>query len=116
VGNAVTTSLPDHLATSGFEVGLGAFDPGEDVVGVLDQEECGVGQPDTTAVLLDQAGVGLAFELRDLLRHRRGGDVERGRGRAHRTVGRDRAQSSQAVEVEHEAMLKQISPRIVACP
>lgn len=59
--------LADHRALVCLQVGLRAFDQGEDAVGVGDQELGGVGQADAAAVALEELLAGLAFQLGQLL-------------------------------------------------
>ena len=65
------------------------------------EQAAGVGEAHAAAVPLEQRLAGLALELGQLLRHRRGRDVQGLGGGDDRAVGRHGMQGAQAIEVQH---------------
>ena len=81
------------------ELGFGLFEHGHGAPGVRHQLRRGVGQPDAAAILLEQLLADFELELGQLLRHRRGGDVECFRRGIDRALGRYGVQRAQPFEV-----------------
>ena len=88
------------------ELGLGERGALEQRLGVPDQHERRVGQPQPAAGLLEQRHAGLPLEHRELLRDRRRGELQRVGDRRHRPSLVQLAEQAEAAEIQHdEAML-----------
>ncbi len=83
------------------EVGLGQRGALEQRAGVLDEHQRRVGQAHAAAGPLEQPHAGLALEHRELLRDRRGRELERVGDRGDRPALVQLAQQPEAAEVEH---------------
>jgi hypothetical protein len=93
--------LADHLVAQPVEVEPGGGDAGEDLRGVLREHPAGGGEAQAAARRLGEGGARLALELGELLRHRRGREVQGGRGAGDRALARERVERAEPVEGEH---------------
>ena len=87
------------------EIALEPFELGEERVGVAEQHMRGGRQADTAARRLEQRVAELALERRELLRDRRGREMQGFGRRGERSVIRHRPQGSQPSKVDHEVDL-----------
>ena len=85
---------------------FGALDLGEDGVGVGEQQAAGRGDGDPAAAAFEQFLADLGLQGRQLLRDRRGRQVQHLGGRGHGAVISKRAQHSQASYLDHEPQLR----------
>jgi len=83
------------------EVGLRERRALEQRLGVRDQHQRGVGQPQPAAGLLEQRDAGLALERLQLLRHGGRRVAESIGGGGDRAAGGELAEDSEAADVEH---------------
>ena len=88
-----------------LDLGLGHAQLGEDGLGVAQEDLAGRRQGDAARVAHEQPRVELALEARDLLRDRRLGEGEGGRGIGERAACGDLAEDGQQTRVEHNAHL-----------
>lgn len=75
---------------------------GEDGLGRLHEKAARFGQHDTAGAALDDGGSDAALQGGDLLRHRRGGEAQHGRGSAEAPVPGHLAQDAQPLCVDHQ--------------
>src|SRR4029077_16492053 len=73
----------------------------EQRVGMLDEDERGVGQADAAARTLEQRHAGLALEDRELLADRGGRELQRVGDRGDRAALVELAEQAQPAEIEH---------------
>ena len=107
---------PGDRGVVGFELGFGFFEQRQHALRARDQRGGGIGQPHAAAVALEQRLAGFGFELGELLRHRRGRDVERLGGGDDRAVGGHGVQGAQAIEVQHASDSKLNHQELITCP
>ena len=87
---------------------------GEEPAALLDQVPAVPGEHHAPADPLEQRHAGLLFQPLDLLRHRARGEAERVGRRVDRAVRADGAQRVERHQVNHEAMLHDLTARIFA--
>jgi hypothetical protein len=100
-GDRADAQLAHHLVAQPVEVESRGGDPGEDVGGVLGEHPSGGGEPQAPARRFGEGGTRLALELRQLLRHRRGREVQGRRRAGDGAVGREGLEGPEPVEREH---------------
>src|SRR6185437_11497203 len=88
-----------------FGLRFGVCELGQDRLGALDEHAAGGGEVDAAPAPLEQLAADLALERAQLLRHRRGRERERLRGRANRPVQGDLAERAEPADVEHQLSL-----------
>ena len=108
--------LAGDLGVVGFELGLGFLEERQHAVRARDERVGGIGQPDAAAMALEQRLAGFGLQFRELLRHRRRGDVERLGGGDDRAVGGHGVQGAQAIEVQHTSNSKLNHQELFTCP
>ena len=109
VGKPPIRTSPARRVVLRGELALQALELREQRVGVAEQHARGGGEPDAAAARLEQRVADLLLERRELLRHRRGREMQRVGGRGERAVVGDGAERAEAAEVDHDAGL---SPEI----
>ena len=97
-GDAASTG---DLSRGGRQVRLGELGSVQQRLGVTDEDERRVGQPNAASRPLQQAHACLALEHRELLGHRRGREAQRLGHGGDGSPGVQLAQEPQSVEVEH---------------
>ena len=104
VWNEPDADDPAHGAGGrGRQVGLGALDAGEQRLGVGDEHERGIGEPQPAPRGLEQRRARLALQHAELLRHRRRAVRQRLRHRADRPAAVQLVQQAKPAEVEHRS-------------
>jgi len=91
----------DLVAQRG-QVGLGRVQPGEQRVGVPDQDQGGRGELEPPASPFGKSHAHLPFQGGELLGYGGGRVAERGGGRGHRPVRADGVQDPEPAHIEHE--------------
>ena len=92
---------PGDAARGRGQLGLRELGPLEQRLGVADEDERGVGQPDPSAGPLEQRQPGLALEHRELLGDGRRRELQRVGDRGDRAARVQLVQQAQAAEIEH---------------
>ncbi|MDR6172905.1 hypothetical protein QE366_000164 [Nocardioides zeae] len=105
-GEAGEAHVPRDRAGVGVELGLDAFEVGEEAGSVVDQPPPGAGEQHAPPDALEECDAGLLLEPLDLLRHRARREAERvGRG-DDGAVLVDGAEGLDGSQVDHEATLQ----------
>ena len=94
-------AAPRHPADGGSEIRLRELGALEQRVGVPDQDERGVGQPDAATGRLQQRHACLPLEHRELLRDGRRCELQRVGDRGDRAARVQLVQQTQPAQVEH---------------
>ena len=96
----------------GRDVGLCAFELGEERVRMVEQHVRGPGEHEAPAPALGDRLAHLALERGELLRDRRGREVQRLRRRGDRAVVGERSQDAQPADVDHAGDLTDCSKKV----